>query len=77
MTGDSRMSMIWVNDDSTVMVRRHVGSLTVSVATRPDSDALWSPPIRCHADADTAKALAVGAKAAEAATAALDDAEWN
>jgi hypothetical protein len=36
---------LWVNEDSTVLVRECTdGSLRVS--TRPDSDAIWGPPVK-------------------------------
>lgn len=69
--------LVWVNAESTVMVERWVGHPWVNVATRPDSDAVWGPPARCEADAETAKALAVGAEAAKRAMAMHEDAELN
>jgi hypothetical protein len=36
---------LWVNDDSTILVRLWLDSGTVEVATRPDRDATWGPPV--------------------------------
>lgn len=53
--------LLWVNADSTVLVQRFDGPAwsCVFVATRPDSDALWGPPIKCEPDAETRKVLEV------------------
>jgi hypothetical protein len=38
---------LWVNAERTVLVRRWANG-RVEVCTRPDPDAIWSPPIRCE-----------------------------
>jgi hypothetical protein len=39
---------IWVSQDRCTLVHRHVeGEVVVmTVATRPDSDAVWGPPVK-------------------------------
>jgi hypothetical protein len=36
---------LWVNTERTVLVRQWDGRDEVEVATRPDSDAIWGPPV--------------------------------
>lgn len=43
----------WTNEDRTILVVKYPTHL--SVATRPDSDALWGPPVRVERERTTAE----------------------
>lgn len=66
--GEDEMSdrLLWVNDESTVMVERYEDGSTIFVATREDSDGIWGPPIACKADPETAKVMGLSAEITQA-----------
>ena len=65
--------LVWVNPDSTVLIERFEDGSWMNVATRSDSDEVWGPPMRCHADAETAKIMSLAKEVSSVALAQVDD----
>jgi hypothetical protein len=45
--------LLWVNDDGTILVRWWTDN-RMEIATRPDSDAVWGPPVELRMERVTA-----------------------